>query len=51
MNAWLKAGLIGIAILVVLNLLGIIQILNCIVAPLRWITYIVVGVLAIVGRR
>jgi len=46
MNAWLKAGLIGIAILVVLNLIGLISFLGCIVAPLRWITYIVVGVLA-----
>jgi hypothetical protein len=46
MNAWLKAGLIGIAILVVLNLIGLIPFVNCIVAPLSWITYIVVGVLA-----
>jgi hypothetical protein len=46
MPSWLKAGLIGAAILIVLNLLGLIKFVSCLVIPLRWITYIVVGVLA-----
>lgn len=46
MNGWLKAGLIGAGILVVLSLLGLIPIVALCVLPLRWITYIVVGVLA-----
>jgi hypothetical protein len=46
MSGWLKAGLIGVAILVVLSLLGIIPFVGLCVLPLRWIAYIVVGVLA-----
>ncbi|MBU0513074.1 MAG: hypothetical protein KKD28_01680 [Chloroflexi bacterium] len=46
MSSWLKAGLIGVAILIVLNLIGLIPFLACITAPLSWITYVVVGVLA-----
>lgn len=46
MSGWLKAGLIGVAILIVLNLIGLIPFLACITAPLSWITYVVVGVLA-----
>ncbi len=46
MKGWLRAGLIGIGILVVLSLLGLIPIVGLCVIPLRWITYIVVGVLA-----
>ena len=46
MSAWLKAGLVGIAILIVLNLIGLIPYLACITAPLSLATYIVVGVLA-----
>ena len=46
MSGWLKAGLIGLGILVVLSLLGLIPFVGLCVIPLRWITYIVVGVLA-----
>lgn len=46
MTTWLKAGLIGVGILVVLNLIGLVQVLGCITAPLTLVTYVVVGVLA-----
>ncbi len=46
MSGWLKAGLIGLGILVVLGLLGLIPFIGLCTIPLRWITYIVVGVLA-----
>jgi hypothetical protein len=46
MSGWLKAGLIGLGVLVVLNLIGLIPVVSICVVPLRWITYIVVGVLA-----
>jgi hypothetical protein len=46
MSAWLKAGLIGVAILIVLNLIGLIPLLVCVTAPLSFAAYIVVGVLA-----
>lgn len=46
MSAWLKAGLIGAAIVIVLNLIGLVPVLVCITAPLVLVTYIVVGVLA-----
>lgn len=46
MAGWLKAGLIGIGVLVVLSLIGLVQILNCITLPLTVVTYVVVGVLA-----
>ena len=46
MSGWLKAGLIGLGILVVLSLLGFIPLVGLCVIPLRWIIYIVVGVLA-----
>lgn len=46
MSAWLKAGLVGVAILIVLNLIGLIPFLGCITAPLSLVAYIVVGVLA-----
>ena len=46
MSTWLKAGLIGVAILIVLNLIGLVQFLGCITAPLSLVAYIVVGVLA-----
>ncbi|MEA3351617.1 MAG: hypothetical protein U9Q82_13435 [Chloroflexota bacterium] len=45
-SGWLKAGLIGLGVLVVLSLLGLIPIVAFCVVPLRWVTYIVVGVLA-----
>jgi len=46
MSGWLKAGLICLGILVVLSLLGLIPFVALCVLPLRWVTYIVVGVLA-----
>lgn len=46
MNGWLKAGLFGFAILVVLSLMGLIPIVGLCIIPLRWITYVGVGVLA-----
>jgi hypothetical protein len=46
MTGWLKAGLIGIVILIVLNLIGLIPVLGCITLPLILITYIIVGVMA-----
>ncbi|MCJ7703452.1 MAG: hypothetical protein MUO62_17855 [Anaerolineales bacterium] len=46
MSAWLKAGLIGAAILIVLNLIGLVSFLVCLTAPLTLVAYIVVGVLA-----
>jgi hypothetical protein len=46
MSAWLKAGLIGAAIVIGLNLIGLVPVLACITAPLSLVAYIVVGVLA-----
>ena len=46
MTTWLKAGLIGVGILVVLNLIGLVPVLVCITAPLTFVAYIAVGVLA-----
>ena len=46
MSGWLKAGLIGLGILILLNLFGLIPLVGLCVLPLRWIAYIVVGVLA-----
>jgi len=46
MKGWLKAGLFGMGILVVLSILGLIPFMGLCVVPLRWVTYIVVGVLA-----
>ena len=46
MTSWLKAGLIGMAIVVILNLLGLVPVLGCITLPLTLIAYIVIGVLA-----
>ena len=46
MSAWLKAGLIGGAILFVLDLIGQIPIICCCIPLLMLIVYIVVGVLA-----
>ena len=48
MSAWLKAGLIGGAILFFLDILGQIPILCCCVPLLMMIVYLVVGVLAAV---
>jgi hypothetical protein len=46
MSGWLKAGLIGGGILIVLQLIGLIPFLGCLTLPLTILTYIVVGVLA-----
>jgi len=46
MAAWLKGGLVGIVILIVLNLVGLIPFLGCITAPLSLAAYVVVGLLA-----
>lgn len=46
MSSWLKNGLIGAGIVLVLGLLGLIPVVGCITGPLMWVTYIVVGVLA-----
>ncbi len=45
MSGWLKAGLIGVAILIVLNLIGLIPFLVCITGPLSLAVYFVVGLL------
>lgn len=46
MSAWLKAGLIGAAIVIVLNLIGLVPVLVCITSPLVLVAYVGVGVLA-----
>ncbi len=46
MSSWLKAGLIGAGILLVLNLIGIIPILNCLTLPLGLVAYFAIGALA-----
>ena len=46
MKAWMKAGLIGAAVLVVLSLLGLIPFLACITGPLTFLAYIGIGSLA-----
>ncbi len=46
MASWLKAGLIGAGILVVLALVSIIPFAGLCVVPLRWIAYIVIGIMA-----
>lgn len=43
---WLKAGLIGGAALVVINLVGLVPVLSCLSLPLALVVYVVVGVLA-----
>ena len=46
MAPWLKAGLIGAGVLIVLNLLGLIQFISCLTLPLTILAYLGVGVLA-----
>lgn len=46
MTGWLKAGLIGAGVLVVLNLLGLIRFVSCLVIPLTLLAYVGIGVLA-----
>ena len=42
----LKAGLIGAAIVLVLNLIGIVPVIGCIGLPLELVAYVVIGALA-----
>jgi hypothetical protein len=42
----LKAGLIGAAIVLVLNLVGIIPMISCLALPLELVAYVVIGALA-----
>jgi len=46
MQGWLRAGLIGALILIVLDLLGLIPFAICFTWPLALLTYALVGVLA-----
>jgi hypothetical protein len=46
MSAWLKSGLIGAVVVIVLNLIGLVPGLVCITAPLALLAYLAVGVLA-----
>jgi hypothetical protein len=46
MPGWLKAGLIGAAALVLLNLIGLIPFLGCVTLPLTIVVYAVVGGMA-----
>lgn len=46
MPGWLKAGLIGAAVLFVLQLISLIPLVACVTIPLGWVTYAVVGGLA-----
>ncbi len=46
MPGWLKAGLIGAVVLVVLTLLGLIPIVSCLVIPLTLLAYAGIGALA-----
>jgi hypothetical protein len=46
MTGWLKAGLIGVLIMIVLSLIGLIPVLGCVTGVLGLLAYIGVGVLA-----
>jgi hypothetical protein len=46
MSSWLKAGLIGAAILIVINLIGLIPLLGCVALPLQLLAYVVIGAMA-----
>jgi len=46
MRPWLKAGLIGAAIMVVLSLLSMVPFLGCLTLPLQFLAYLGVGGLA-----
>ncbi|NLG71986.1 MAG: hypothetical protein GX495_08105 [Chloroflexi bacterium] len=46
MPAWLKAGLIGAGILIVLDFIALIPILGCLTLPLTLVAYVAAGVLA-----
>lgn len=46
MRPFLKAGLIGGAILVVISFIGLVPVLGCVTLPLQLIGYLAVGALA-----
>lgn len=46
MSAWLKAGLIGGAIVVALKVVGVIPCVGCCALPLEWVAYGCIGALA-----
>jgi len=46
MTSWLKAGLIGALILIVLNLIGLVPVLGCITGILGLVAYVGAGVMA-----
>jgi hypothetical protein len=46
MKPGIKAGLIGGAVLIVLNLLGLVPVLGCVSMPLQLLAYVGIGVLA-----
>ncbi len=46
MTGWLKAGLIGGGILIVLQLIGLIPLLGCVTLPLTFVVFIVTGALS-----
>lgn len=46
MKPGVKAGLIGGAVLIVLNLLGLVPVLGCLATPLQLLAYVAIGVLA-----
>ncbi len=46
MNPGVKAGLVGGAALIVLNLIGLVPVLGCVSLPLQILSYIGIGVLA-----
>lgn len=46
MSGWLKAGLIGAAIVIVLKVLGVIPCVSCCALPLEWVAYGCIGALA-----
>lgn len=46
MSPWLKAGLIGAVVLIVINLLGLIPCAGCLTLPLGLLAYVGIGALA-----
>jgi hypothetical protein len=46
MSPWLKAGLIGVVVLILLNLIGLIPCVGCFTWPVEWLAYIAIGALA-----
>jgi hypothetical protein len=46
MSGWVKAGVIGAVIVVVLKVLEVVPCVNCCAIPLEWVAYGCVGALA-----